>query len=221
MSSPQQPWSPGQPAPADPPPQDGSPANGYRAPEGYGVPLGYGSPQAPDATQGQGSPQAYAPPGYGAPQTQPGQPGQPYAQQQPQQPQPQPYGGGPTGELVINLRKPFGAMGMISPVVTIDGHPAGSGWGRNSFRVPAGVRQIDVAQSYLWTYGRASKPVDVQPGGTSEIFYSGPMATFGFGGAIGEAPQRRPGTGLFIGLMVFVGVLLLLVVVLAVAFGGS
>ena len=50
----------------------------------------------------------------------------------PQQPQgrPQPYGGGPTGELVINLQKPFGAMGMISPVVSIDGYPAPASWGR-------------------------------------------------------------------------------------------
>lgn len=174
------------------------------------MPLGYGSPQA------------NAPQGYGAaPQTRPGQQPpshQPY--QQPYQQQPQPYGGGPTGELVINLRKPFGAMGMISPVVTIDGHPAGSSWGRNAFQVPAGVRQIDVAQTYLWTYGRASHPVNVEPRRTSEIFYSGPMATFGFGGAIGTEPQRRPGTGLFIGLTVFLFVLLLLVV-LAVVIGSS
>ena len=171
MSSPQQPWSPGQPQPYD---------------QLFGQP---GPPAQPAVN------------GYGAPQPA--------------------YGGGPTGELVINLRKPFGAMGMITPVVTIDGYPAGATWGRNSFRVPAGVRQVDVAQSYLWTYGRASHPVSVQPGTTSEIHYSGPLLTFGFGGAIGTEPQRRPGTGLFIGLMVFVVALLLLVVVLAVVFGGS
>jgi hypothetical protein len=121
---------------------------------------------------------------------------------------------------VLNLRKPFGAMGMISPAVTIDGFPARSSWGRNSFQVPAGVRQVDIAQTYLWTYGRASQPVTVAPGSTSEIFYAGPMATIGMGGAIGTEPQKRPGTGLFIGLMVFVAVLLLLVIV-AVAVGTS
>jgi hypothetical protein len=94
-------------------------------------------------------------------------------------------------------------------------------WGRNAFRVPAGVRQVDVSQTYLWTYGRASMPVPVQPGTTSEIFYAGPMATFGFGGAIGTEPQKRPGTGLVIGLLVLVAVLLLLALVLAVAAGGS
>ena len=187
MSSPQQPWSPGRPATSA---QPGT--------EGYGVPLGYGSPQGPGAPQG-----------YGAPQGQPGQP----PQQQPGPQQPPPYAGGPTGELVINLRKPFGAMGMISPTVSIDGHPATASWGRNAFRVPAGVRQVDVAQTYLWTYGRASHPVNVAPGATSEVFYSGPMATFGFGGAMGAEPQRRPGTSLFIGLMVLLLLLVLLVVV--------
>ena len=213
MSSPQQPRSPGRPTTPGQP--DGSaPTNGHSAPaNGDGPPpQGYGPP-----------PQAYGAPaqGYGAAPFPYGQ-AQGYGDPQAQQAQPAPgaYGaGGPTGELVLNLRKPFGAMGMISPIVTIDGYPAGSTWGRNSFRVPAGVRQVDVAQSYLWTYGRASQPVNVEPGSTSEIFYSGPMATFGFGGAIGSEPQKRPGTGLFIGLMVFVAALLLLVVVLAVAFG--
>ena len=215
MSSPQQPWSPG---PTTPPGQpDGTtptnghgttPANGYGPPpQGYGPPpQGYGAP-----AQGYGA----APSPYG--QAQPGPQQPPQGQQAPGA-----YGApGPSGELVLNLRKPFGAMGMISPIVTIDGYPAGSTWGRNSFRVPAGVRQVDVAQSYLWTYGRASQPVNVEPGGTSEIFYSGPTVTFGMGGAIGTEPQRRPGARLLIGLMVAVVVLLLLVVVLAVAFGGS
>jgi len=206
MSSPQQPWSPGQPAPSGQPSPTGSAGPGQGAPQGYGVPLGYGSPQGPDAGQAYVPPQA-APQGYGPAQTQ--QPGQPNQQ-------PQPYGGGPTGELVLNLRKPFGAMGMITPVVAIDGHPAGATWGRNAFQVPAGVRQVDVAQTYMWTYGRASTPVNVAPGRVSEIFYSGPMATFGFGGAIGTEPQRRPGTRLFIGLMVFLVVVVLLAVLAGV-----
>jgi hypothetical protein len=167
-------------------------------------------PWSPGQPGPSGPPPAYgAAPGYGPPQ--------PYGAPQPPPPA---YGGGPTGELVLNLRKPFGAMGMISPAVTIDGFPARSSWGRNSFQVPAGVRQVDIAQTYLWTYGRASQPVTVAPGSISEIFYAGPMATIGMGGAIGTEPQKRPGTGLFIGLMAFVAVLLLLVIV-AVAVGTS
>lgn len=173
-----------------------------------------GPPTPPGQPDGTAPAHGYGPPPQGYPAAAQGYGAQPGQQA------PQPYGAGaPTGELVLNLRKPFGAVGMISPIVTIDGQPAGSTWGRNSFRVPAGVRQVDVAQSYLWTYGRASQPVNVEPGRTSEIFYSGPTVTFGFGGALGTEPQKRPGTGLLVGLMVFVAALLLLVVVLAVAFG--
>ena len=135
--------------------------------------------------------------------------------------QPPAYGGGPTGELVLNLRKPFGAMGMISPVVTIDGHPAERDLGPQLLPGP-GRRPADRR--------RADLPVDVRSGLAARERRA-------------RAPQRdlllrpdgdlrlrrrdrhraaaRPGTGLFIGLMIFVAVLLLLVVVLAVAFGGS
>ena len=172
------------------------------------------SPQQP---QGYGPPQGYAPPQPYAPQGQPqGQP-QPYAPQGQQQGQPQPYGGAPTGELVLNLQKPFGSMGMISPIVSIDGYPAAASWGRNVFPAPAGVRRVDVAQSYLWTYGRASMPVTVQPGSSSEIWYCGPMWTFGMPGAMGTEPQKRPGKGLLIGLLAFIAAVLLFAIVVGVA----
>jgi hypothetical protein len=123
---------------------------------------------------------------------------------------PQSFGGAPTGELVVNLQKPFGAMGMISPVLTIDGFPATASWGRNSFPAPVGVRQVEVASNYLWTYGRASMPVTVEQGRTSEVYYNGPMWTIGMGGRMGTEPQPRPGKGLFIGLMVFIAAVFLL-----------
>ena len=160
-------------------------------------------------------PQGYAP-----------APRQPFAQDAPQQvPQQAPqghnpaFGGAPTGELVVNLQKPFGAMGMITPVVTIDGYPATASWGRNSFPAPVGVRQVDVASSYLWTYGRASMPVTVEVGRTSEVYYIGPMWTIGMGGRMGTEPQKRPGKGLFIGLMAFVAAVLLFSVVVGVVAG--
>jgi len=110
---------------------------------------------------------------------------------------------------------------MISPIVTIDGHPAPSRWGRNSFPAPVGVRAVEIAQLYLArTYGRAAAQVAVEEGRTSEIFYSGPMTTVGSAGAIGTGPQKRPGAAVFIGLMVFLFVLLL-IVILAVAIGNS
>lgn len=131
------------------------------------------------------------------------------------------FGGAPTGELVVNLQKPFGAMGMITPVVTIDGYPATATWGRNSFPAPVGTRQVDVASNYLWTYGRASLPVTVEAGRTSEAYYIGPMWTIGMGGRMGTEPQKRPGKGLFIGLMAFIAAMLLFAVVLGVVAGTS
>ena len=134
-------------------------------------------------------------------------------------PQPQAYGAGPTGELVVNLQAPFGAMGMISPVVTIDGYPATASWGRNSFPAPVGVRRVDVASSYLWTYGRASMTVPVEQGRTAEVYYIGPMWTFGMGGRMGSEPQKRPGKGLFIGLMSVIGAVLVLAVLVGILAG--
>ena len=179
------------------------------------------SPQPPQGSGPQGypappqAPQGYQPQG-GAPQ------GYPVPPQAPQghQPQAQAYGGGPTGELVLNLQKPFGAMGMITPIVTIDGYPATASWGRNSFAAPAGVRRVDVAQTYLWTYGRASMTVPVEAGRTAEVYYIGPMWTFGMGGRMGTEPQERPGKGLFIGLMVFLLLMVLLAVFAGIAAGG-
>ena len=164
-------------------------------------------PSAPGAPSGYGAPQGQQPSStYGAPLAQQGQP-------QPVSPPPQ---GAPSGQLVINLLPPIGAMGMISPVVTIDGHPAPSSWGRNSFVVPAGTRQVDVAQTYLWTYGHASLPVPVAPGAAVDVYYAGPMTATSKRGAIGTEPQRRPGQGVFIGVLVLVAVVLLIGVVAAV-----
>jgi hypothetical protein len=169
-------------------------------------------------------PQGYAPApsqplGPGASQQVPQQVSQGAAQHAPSS-QAAAFGGAPTGELVVNLQKPFGAMGMITPVVTIDGYPASAQWGRNSFPAPAGVRQVDVASSYLWTYGRASMPVTVEQGRSSEVFYIGPMWTFGMPGRMGTEPQKRPGKGLFVGIMVFVLAVLLLAIVVG-ALSGS
>ncbi|SDV01499.1 hypothetical protein SAMN04488544_3489 [Microlunatus sagamiharensis] len=182
-------------------------------PQGYG-PQGY--PVPPQAPQGYPVP-PQAPQGY-QPQGQHDQGQQGYdAEGFASRPQAPAYGGGPTGELVLHLQKPFGAMGMITPLVTIDGYTATASWGRNSFPAPAGVRRVDVAQTYLWTYGRASMTVPVEPGRTAEVYYTGPMFTFGMGGRMGTEPQKRPGWGLFIGLMVFVVLLVLLAVVAGIA----
>ncbi|WP_091177731.1 hypothetical protein [Microlunatus flavus] len=200
-------------------PQEPQQSPGPGAPQAYGPPQGYAPPQ------GYPPPQGYAPPQpqqYAQPQQHGQQPSQPYAQpSQPSAPQGQtrPYGDAPTGELVVDLRKPFGGAGWVTPVLSIDGFPATASWGRNVFPAPAGVRQVDAASTYLWTFGRASMPVTVEPGRTSEVHYTGPMWTFGMGGRMGTEVQKRPGMGLFIGLMSFVGLVLLLAILVGVTSG--
>jgi len=200
-----------------------TPMSSPQPPQGSG-PQGY--PVPPQASQGY-QPQTGAPQGHPVPPQGYQAPGQPAYGQPPQghgaqgsAPQAQAYGGGPTGELVLNLQKPFGAMGMITPLVTIDGYTATATWGRNAFQAPAGVRRIDVAQTYLWTYGRASMTVPVEAGRSAEVFYTGPMFTFGMGGRMGTEPQKRPGTGLFIAIMVVLFLIVFLAVFAGIAAGG-
>ncbi|WP_375424521.1 hypothetical protein [uncultured Friedmanniella sp.] len=119
----------------------------------------------------------------------------------PQQPSPQ------TG-LVLDLRKPFGGIGLINPVVAIDGYPAQAVWGPNFYPAPVGRRHVRVSTRYLWEYGAAETDVDVYPGQTAVVHYTPPWLTF-VSGRIGPTPQPRRGA-------VLVGVMLVVVVLLVV-----
>ncbi len=116
---------------------------------------------------------------------------------------------GPTGVVVLQLRKPWGSMGLITPVVRFDGYPVPAGWGRTEIVAPAGVRQVSVACRYWWQYGFAQDPVPVRPGEHVEVHYSPPLLTF-IGGRIGPQQQPRPGV---VGFAVAMGVLALALLV--------
>ncbi|WP_375430096.1 hypothetical protein [uncultured Friedmanniella sp.] len=129
----------------------------------------------------------------------------------PQQPPAYPSISG--GELVIEARRPFGGGGlMMSPQITIDGYPAPAVWGRNAYPAPAGRRHVQVATNYLWRFGGAETDVDVFPGQSSVVHYSGPLITF-IGGRIGPQVQPRAGMAAFWAIM---GLVLLLVVLAVV-----
>ena len=100
---------------------------------------------------------------------------------------------------------------MITPVVTIDGYPVPTQWGRNAIPAPAGVRQLSVASNYLWTYGRAEAPVTVEPNRSVEVFYAGPLFTF-IRGALASTPPARPGRTGFVALMAVLGLLVVLAI---------
>ena len=116
-------------------------------------------------------------------------------------------------QLVLNLRKPVAAMGMISPIATIDGYPAPAGWGPNPFPTTPGRHQVRVSSRYLWEYGAAEHSVDRAPGQSVEVHYSGPLLTF-IGGRMGFTPQARPGV---VGMVLLISVPLLLAVLVFVA----
>lgn len=160
--------------------------------------------QPPHGPQGYG--QQPPPPGYGQQQSYPGQ--------QPQQQQ-------PTGQsqLIVTLRKPFGLLSeqLISPSVRINGHPATARWGQNFYPTHAGHHQIDCASTYMWQFGPQSMTVNIPPGQSVEVHYTGPVVTFG-SGKMGYEEQPRPGFVAWILLIsIPVAILLLLVIVGIVA----
>jgi hypothetical protein len=140
---------------------------------------------------------------------------QPFPQQQPQPTNPYAQPAYPQGQLILNLRKPFGLLSssLISPIVKIDGYPATARWEQNSYPVPAGHRQIEVASNYLWQYGRATMGVDVPSGQAVEVHYSGPVMTF-MGGKLGFTQQPRPGMLAF-WLIIALPIVLVLIILLA------
>ena len=125
----------------------------------------------------------------------------------PPQPPARPPGFGHS-QLVVIIREPVGAMGMITPLVTIDGYPAPAHWGPNPFPTTPGRHRVRVWNRYLWEYGAAEQEVDLLPGQSVEVHYTPPMVTF-VRGRIGFTPQGRPGVGALIGF----GVLMLAIVI--------
>lgn len=122
----------------------------------------------------------------------------------------QPFSNAPG--LVLELRKPAGAMGMISPVVFIDGLPAAAAWGTNTYPAPPGRRHVQVRARYLFEYGQAAADVDVVPGRTSVLHYSPPYLTF-LRGRIGASPQPRGGAVALLAVLAVLVVLIVLAVI--------
>lgn len=128
---------------------------------------------------------------------------------------PQPFSNQPSSSqpgLVLDLRKPVGGMGMIAPVVAIDGYLAPATWGPNFYPAPAGRRHVRVTTRYLWEFGAAEADADVFPGQTAVLHYTPPWLTF-MAGRIGPTVQPRGGA---VVLWVLVPIVALLVV-LAIA----
>lgn len=153
----------------------------------------------------------WEPPGY----VQPGPGSQPVPQQH-VSPQPAPAHPPAQSQLVVNLRKPFGLLSdqMISPLIRINGYPAPARWGPNFFPTPAGPHQIVWSSRYLWEFGPQTMHLDIPPGQSVEVHYSGPMVTFG-SGRMGFTEQPRPGFVVWI-VLISIPVALLLILLIGV-----
>jgi hypothetical protein len=92
------------------------------------------------------------------------------------------------------------SSGLVPPKVSVNGYKVGTGYGANLLPVYAGRNHVDVEMQWLLTYGRAALDVDVAPGQTVEVWYAAPWHQF-TKGAIGLERQKRPGLGLFIGIL--------------------
>ncbi|MEV4701935.1 hypothetical protein [Actinoplanes sp. NPDC049316] len=134
-----------------------------------------------------------------------------YDHQQPQQSWGAPQGGGAIA-LTLKFHPLAFMLGLFKPQVEIDGHPAANAWGRTVLPVPAGQHHVHVHVPYLLPsrVGVADLGVTVQPGQTVELEYRAPMIAF-MRGAMGAPPQKYPGMGFTIAMLVVVAVLLLCV----------
>lgn len=124
--------------------------------------------------------------------------------------------GTPTGAIHLHLASPGRlASAMTTPRVQLDGFPAPAQWATTTYVVPAGDRHLDVWAEYLFPYGRTALGVHVAPGQAVDVFYAIPHLTF-LPGAIGFAPQTRPGRLAMIIAAVVLGLLVLGIVGLVV-----
>jgi len=138
-----------------------------------------------------------------------------YDQQPPQYeayPPPGPAQGG--GAVALTLKfHPLGfILGLFKPVAQLNGHPVANAWGRTVVPVPAGQHHVHVHVPYLLPprIGVADLGVTVHPGQTVELEYRAPMVAF-MRGALGAPPQKYPGMGVTIALLVVIAVMLLCV----------
>lgn len=123
--------------------------------------------------------------------------------------------GGPTGQLVLNLKSTWGSRAMIRPQLWINGQPAPATWGRNELTVVPGQLQVEVSCIYMWEYGRAVDTVPVAPNSRVEVFYSAPYFTF-LSGRIGPVTQPRRGGVALVIVLILLGIAVVLAVIGAI-----
>jgi hypothetical protein len=89
---------------------------------------------------------------------------------------------------------------FISPRGEVNGYPVGLRWGSNIINVPPGVHHVKIYMPWLWRFGQAEVTVDNRSYPAPPIHYAAPYVNFG-AGAIGLAPVKNPGLGVFLAVL--------------------
>jgi hypothetical protein len=105
----------------------------------------------------------------------------------------------PDTVLTVVTKPPAGGA-FISPRGEINGHPVAFLWGSNSFGTPRGVHHVKIYMPWLWRFGQAEITVDNRDDALASVHYAAPYLNFG-AGAIGLAPVKNPGRGVFLAVI--------------------
>lgn len=156
---------------------------------------------------------------------QPHPPQQPYQQQPyPQDPYPQDpppidayaQPGAPAmGSIALTIQGSVLTSNMMVPNARFNGYPVPTRYGLQHIPAPAGPLRIELESQWMRTYGQAAIEVNVQPGQEVPVFYAAPMHQFTTGN-IGHVKQPRKGVGFFIGVMVFIVLIVFVPVLFAI-----
>lgn len=100
---------------------------------------------------------------------------------------------------------------MTPPIVTLDGQLLNvpKSWGTFDFPVQAGNHHLHAHAQLLKTFGNADIDFSIQPGQLVEIFYAAPAHQLASRGNIGFTPQKKPGMGAMIGVMIALAVVII------------
>jgi len=109
-------------------------------------------------------------------------------------------------------------LGLLTPVVTVNGQRIQARWGRNEIPMPSGQYQLHIHAPYLIPsrIGTADTIVPVAPGQIIDVEYRAPVWVFS-AGSLGPPPQQYNGLGAQIGIMAgCFGITLLMIILLLV-----
>lgn len=123
------------------------------------------------------------------------------------------------GTMVLTLQGSALTSNMITPTVTVNGHPIRTQYGRQDVPVPAGPVHVEASAQWMRIYGQAALDFTVQPGQVVPVFYAAPMHQFATG-SMGHEQQKRKGVGAFIVTLVVVVVVIVVLILVSSMLGG-